>query len=103
VQAEQWFNTALKFNPVLAAAWFGLGQIKLSQHLPDRAIPYLKKAIELDSNADGFHYDLGQAYESTFQDSAALEEYKTELQLHPYQAGAAKAIARLQRTSPPER
>ena len=35
-QAEQWFNAALKFNPALASAWFGLGQIRLAQR-PHRA------------------------------------------------------------------
>jgi protein O-mannosyl-transferase len=101
-QAEQWFNTALKFNPSLAAAWFGLGQIKLAQHQANAAISYLKKAVELDPNADGFHYELGRAFEKTSQNSAALDEYKIEVQLHPYQTGAAKAIARLEHVSNPD-
>jgi protein O-mannosyl-transferase len=95
-QAEQWFKTALTIDPDLAIAWFGLGQIRLAQHLPDQAIPYLKKAIEFDPTADGFHYELGTALEAVSQRSGAIEEYKNELQLHPYQTGARKALDRLE-------
>jgi tetratricopeptide (TPR) repeat protein len=94
-QAEQWFNAALKFNPTLASAWFGLGQIRLAQHLPDEAIPDLKKAIALEPTADGFHYELGSALEAIFDRSAAAEEYKKELDFHPHQTGAQKALDRL--------
>jgi tetratricopeptide (TPR) repeat protein len=94
-QAEQWFSAALQFNPALANAWFGLAQIRLAQHLPGQAIPYLKKALELEPTADGFHYEMGTALEEISQPSAAIAEYKTELQLHPYQTGAQKALDRL--------
>ena len=95
-QGEQWFKAALQFDPALASAWFGLAQIRLSQHLPQEAIPYLKKALELEPAADGFHYEMGVALEQISQPSGAIEEYKTELQLHPYQTGALKALGRLQ-------
>ncbi len=91
-QAEQWFQAALRFNPSLASAWFGLGQIRLAQHLPDEAIVDFKKALEIEPTADSFHYELGTALEQTGQTSAAIEEYKTELQLHPYQTDARKAL-----------
>lgn len=100
-QAEQWFNTALKVDPTLAIAWFGLGQIRLAQHLPEQAIPYLKKALEFNPTADGFHYELGTALEGVSQRSSAIEEYKSELQLHPYQTGARKALERLQSENVP--
>ena len=97
-QAEQWFKAALQFNPSLADAWFGLGQVRLAQHLPQEAVPNLKKALELEPNADGFHYEMGSALEQISQRSAAIEEYERELQLHPYQTGARKALDRLQGT-----
>jgi tetratricopeptide (TPR) repeat protein len=102
-QAEHWFSTALQLNPSLATAWFGMGQIRLLQHSPEEAIPYLKKALELQPTADGFHYELGTALERVSQESAAIEEYKTELQLHPYQTGARKALDRLQANSPSDK
>lgn len=95
-QGEQWYSAALKFDPNLATAWFGLGQIRLAQQLPEQAIPYLKKALEFDPTADGFHYEMGAALEAVSQPSAAIEEYKAELQLHPDQSGAQKALDRLQ-------
>jgi hypothetical protein len=95
-QADHWFSAALQLNPSLATAWFGMGQIRLLQHRPEDAIPYLKKALELQPTADGFHYELGAALEQVSQPSAAIDEYKVELQLHPYQTGARKALERLQ-------
>ncbi len=95
-QAERWFRTALQLDPSLANAWFGLAQVSLLQHLPEQAITYLRKALEFEPSADGYHYALGTALEQVSQPSAAIVEYKTELQLHPYQTGARKALERLQ-------
>jgi len=95
-QAESWFRTALQLDPSLANAWFGLAQVSLLQHLPEQAITYLRKALQLEPTADGYHYALGTALEQISQRDAAIEEYKTELQLHPYQTGARKALERLQ-------
>jgi protein O-mannosyl-transferase len=94
-QAERWFRTALQLDPALANAWFGLAQVSLLHHLPEQAITYLRKAVELEPSADGYHYALGTALEQVSQPNAAIEEYKTELQLHPYQTGARKALDRL--------
>jgi len=102
-RAEQWFDAALSVDPTLAIAWFGLGQIRLAQHLPEQAIPYLKKALEFDPTADGFHYELGTALEAVSQRSSAIEQYKTELELHPYQTAARKALDRLQSETVPEK
>jgi tetratricopeptide (TPR) repeat protein len=95
-QAERWFRTALQLDPSLANAWFGLAQVSLLQHLPEQAITNLRKALQLEPSADGYHYALGTALEQVSQRSAAIEEYQTELQLHPYQTGARKALERLQ-------
>jgi tetratricopeptide (TPR) repeat protein len=100
-EAEQWFNAALKFNPELASAWFGLGQIRLAQHLPDEAIPDLRKAIAIEPSADGFHYEMGAALEAISQPAAAAQEYRKELDLHPYQIGAQKALDRVRATNVP--
>lgn len=96
-QAEHWFNLALQQNPALATAWFGLAQIRLTQHRPDDAIAYLQKALELQPDADGYHFALGEAFEQISRPADALAEYKMEFQLHPYQTGARKAIERLRR------
>ena len=95
-QAERWFRTALQLDPGLANAWFGRAQVSLLQHLPEQAITDLKKALQLEPSADGYHYALGTALEQVSQRDAAIEEYKTELRLHPYQTGARQALDRLQ-------
>jgi tetratricopeptide (TPR) repeat protein len=95
LQAEQWFSTALKFDPALATAWFGLGQIRLAQHQPEQAILYLRKALQIDPAGEGYHYELGSAFEQLSQNPAAIAEYQAELHLHPYQTAARKKIEAL--------
>lgn len=94
-QAERWFRTALQQNPDLANAWFGLAQIRLAQHAPDQAIDLLNKALTIQPDAEGYHYELGAALEQASRPAEALAAYQRELQLYPYQVGAAKAISRL--------
>ena len=97
-QAERWFTVAVEENPALATAWFGLAQIRLEQHHPAEAIGFLKQALAIQPDADGYHYALGVALEQVSRLSDALEAYRTELRLHPYQTGARKAVERLQST-----
>jgi protein O-mannosyl-transferase len=101
--AERWFLTALQLDPALANAWFGLAQIRLTQHRPEEAIPYLEKALAIEPNAAGYHYEMGVALEQLAQWSSAIEEYKMELQLHPDQTGARRALDRLQAASVADR
>ncbi|MGB7602033.1 MAG: tetratricopeptide repeat protein [Candidatus Sulfotelmatobacter sp.] len=96
-QAERWFGAALQMNPGLATAWFGLGQIRLLQRRPQDAIAYLKRSLELEPTADGVHYEMGTALEQISDQVSAIEEYRTELRLHPYQTGARKALERLEK------
>ncbi|MGB7071299.1 MAG: tetratricopeptide repeat protein, partial [Candidatus Sulfotelmatobacter sp.] len=95
-QAARWFRTALQQNPDLADVWFGLAQIRLVQHNPDQAIDFLNKALTIQPDAKGYHYELGSALERASRPSEALAAYQRELQLYPNQVGAAKAINRLQ-------
>jgi tetratricopeptide (TPR) repeat protein len=95
LRAEQWFNMALRFDPGLATAWFGLGQIRLAQRQTEQAILYLRKAVQIDPAGEGYHYELGSAFEQLSQNSAAIAEYQAELQQHPYQNAARKKIEAL--------
>ncbi|MGC1224557.1 MAG: tetratricopeptide repeat protein [Candidatus Sulfotelmatobacter sp.] len=98
-QAERWFRNALQQNPALANAWFGLAQIRLAQHNPDQAIDFLNQALAIQPDAEGYHYELGTALEQASRPSEALAAYQRELQLYPYEVGAAKAISKLQAAS----
>jgi len=99
-EAERWFFLALQSNPSLPDAWFALGQIRLQQHRPAEAVAFFQNALVIRPDADGYHYALGSALEQSGQASAALEAYRTELELHPYQSGARKAVERLSHTGP---
>lgn len=100
LQAERWFTTALQLDPGLANAWFGLAQIRLTQHRSVEAVSYLKKALEIAPAAPGYHYEMGTALEQSGQKPGAIEEYTKELQLHPDQAKGREAFERLQRIGP---
>lgn len=101
VQADRWFHTALEQDPSQPTAWFGLGEISLTQHQPEQAIQFLEKAIALLPEADGYHYELGRALEQASRQAEAVEAYSKELQLHPYQNAARQAVARLQSVNLP--
>jgi hypothetical protein len=94
-EAERWFFLALQSNPALPDAWFAIGQVRLQQHRPAEAVAFFENALVIRPDADGYHYALGSALEQSGQASAALEAYRTELELHPYQSGARRAIERL--------
>ena len=100
LQAEHWFTVAVQENQALASAWLGLAQIRLEQHQPDDAIGFLERALAIQPDADGYNYALGLALEQAARPKDALEAYKMELRLHPYQVGARKAIERLQNMVP---
>lgn len=99
-QAERWFKLALQDNPALPDAWFALGQIRLQQQRPAEAVSFFQKALSIRPDADGYHYALGLAFEQLGQRGAALDAYRAELQLHPYQTAARKAIERLSSPMP---
>jgi protein O-mannosyl-transferase len=94
-QAEHWYTLALQQNASLADAWFALGQIRLTQHRPADAVPFFKRAVALSPNAEGYHYVFGSALEQSGNTAAALEAYRTELQLYPSQVAARRAVERL--------
>ena len=95
-QAERWFNTALQLDPTLTTAWFGLGQVRLLQHRPQERSLLSQEVFGTSTDAEGLHYELGSALEQASERSAAIEQYKMELRLHPDQAGARKALDRLE-------
>jgi len=94
-QAEHWYTLALQQNSSLAEAWFALGQIRLAQQRPAEAVPLFQKAISLSPNAEGYHYALGSALEQSGNTAAAVEAYRTELQIYPSQVAARRAVERL--------
>ena len=53
------------------------------QHLEEKAIPELEKAIALDPRLPMVHFLLGEIYLFKSNPQAALEEFKKELEINP--------------------
>jgi tetratricopeptide (TPR) repeat protein len=95
-QAERWLTVASKENPSLAEVWFSLGQIELEKQQPASAVQLFHRALELSSNREGYNFALGMALEQKGDRKPALDAYRTELNLYPYQVAAQRAIERLE-------
>lgn len=61
----------------------GLGRVLLKQNKPADALPYLRKAVELGPTVARAHEDLGKAYSSLNQLTAAQSEIEKAIELAP--------------------
>jgi tetratricopeptide (TPR) repeat protein len=69
-------ETELALNPRHAGALNDLGNIYLLEHQPNKALPYLERALAADSANSDIHRDLGTAY-SELGDYRKAEEHFT--------------------------
>jgi tetratricopeptide (TPR) repeat protein len=60
--AQLSFNDALAIDKNSAAAYYGLGQVALSQRRYAEAVNYFQKSLELAPGANRIHYALAMAY-----------------------------------------
>lgn len=65
VGAQTVFRAALKSQPMLAGALFGLGKISLEQGKTQEAIDYMERAVRIKPKMFEGHYFLGKALEKT--------------------------------------
>ncbi len=72
--AREFFEGFVKENPKNDTALFYLGKIWLIQDDHDKAIDWLKKAVELNENSSEYHLWLGQAYGIKAQNSSVLKQ-----------------------------
>ena len=61
-EAREEFEAELGLNPRHAGALNELGDIYLLEHQPDKAVPYLTRALGVDPTNPDIHRDLGTAY-----------------------------------------
>lgn len=72
------FNDAQKFNPNNGELNFRIGVCHVNSSDPSLAIPYLKKAWELDPKADPFlQFYLGVAYQLEGKFDEAIKQYES--------------------------
>jgi len=75
-EARVELETELALNPRHAGALNDLGNTYLLEHQPNKALPYLERALAADSANSDIHRDLGTAY-SELGDYRKAEEHFT--------------------------
>ncbi len=73
-KAEKTLQIALEFSPKRQEIYYDLGWAKLSQKKYDESIDVYKKALNLNENVIGSHWNLGLAYLSAGKYKEGLEE-----------------------------
>src|SRR4029077_16657255 len=66
----------LKLNPRHQGALTDVADTYLLEHQPTKALPYLQKALPLDSGNPDLHRDLGTAYSELGDYRKAEEQFK---------------------------
>jgi tetratricopeptide (TPR) repeat protein len=75
-EARQELEAELAQNPRHAGALNDLGNTYLLEHQPDKALPYLSRALAADLHNPGIHRDLGTAYSELGDYPKAEVEFK---------------------------
>jgi tetratricopeptide (TPR) repeat protein len=60
--ARKLFAQAIQHHPEFAQGLVGLGRVLIAQGLPERALPYLEKAVGLDPRDEVAYFQLAQAH-----------------------------------------
>lgn len=89
VKAGQWDQARAAFAKVFTAppdsalAHLMLAKMMVREHLEDKSVPEIRRALELDPRLAMAHFLLGEIYLYHVNPSAALEEFKQELGISP--------------------
>ncbi len=89
---QQWdlavteFQTALKVNPRMPEAAFGVGYIRFKQRRYDEARPWFERELALDPCHTRTHYYLGRAAESGKRFAEARRRFEQALACRPQYA-----------------
>jgi tetratricopeptide (TPR) repeat protein len=75
-EARVELEAELKMNPRHAGALNDLGNTYLLEHQPDKALPYLVRALAADPGNPDIHRDLGTAYSELRDYRKAAENFK---------------------------
>ncbi len=75
-EARAELNAELELNPHHPGALNDLGDTYLLEHQPDKALPYLVRALAADSANSDIHRDLGTAYSELRDYRKAEEQFK---------------------------
>jgi len=96
-EAEREFREELKNNPKHAQATAYLGDVLLKTERKEEALVVLKKAVQLRSDLNVPHMDLGILYADRKDYEAAISEFQQAIQIDPAGFDAHYRLARLYR------
>lgn len=86
------FNELLVIDPKNAEAYYYLGAIYNFRHNRKKAIEFLKKARDADSDEAGTHFRLAQAFNDADMLKNAQLEYERAIKLNPSHTKAINAL-----------
>jgi tetratricopeptide (TPR) repeat protein len=75
-EARAEFETELALNPRHLGALHDLGDTYLLEHQPEKAVPYLNRALAIDAEDPDLHRDLGTGYTELHDYRKAEAEFK---------------------------
>lgn len=84
--AERDLRDVLRTEPANAEAHFQLGVVTSRKGLWRNAIPYLRRAVELDSGRAAAHHSLGEALNHVDDLDGALQSFQRAAELRPNHA-----------------
>ncbi len=81
--AREQFEAELAISPEDYLSTWKLGNSYLQEHIYDKALPYLQKAIQQKPTLGGAYQDLGRLYMETHDNDHALYYLKKVVQMNP--------------------
>ncbi|NOT52644.1 MAG: tetratricopeptide repeat protein [Chitinophagaceae bacterium] len=78
-----WYQKTLDINPNERKANFGMGYCLNSKERYSEAVPYLKKAIEMEDTYTAAYVELGYSYYKTGNHTDAIYNLKKAIELSP--------------------
>lgn len=80
-KALEYYQKSIDQEPTVSRAWMCMGKFWINiKKEPEKAVVYLEKAVELDSEATYAYIKLGEVYEALGEREKAEEAYHTSLQ-----------------------
>jgi tetratricopeptide (TPR) repeat protein len=89
MKTQQWDAARAAFAemfgaaPGSAMAYLMLAKMMVRQHMEERSVPEIQKALALDPRLPMAHFLLGEIYLYQTNPQRALEEFKKELEINP--------------------
>jgi len=90
--ADRDLTHAIEINEMSPGPFLTLGLVKQEQGKLDEAAKYIREAINLRSNGDGFHEALGNVLRQRGDIQGSLTEYRKEVEFNPERSSARQQI-----------